>query len=287
MKAKKTIAISSLVLQMLICGSAALANSMSYIAPSGDQGGKFTGELPIAQIGPLALPDGIVKFSDDEMTVEAVPDWLFDRDVVLKGVIVRAEVAAQKDTSIVGGLVFFMDGQWLKNLGQKRTEDLITTIKEEELHGRIVARAAQAFVFQPETGGTRKVNFSDVKSIVSPRAFSFNIPTPTARLSPTDNSMSFDSNLIKMAPSVPRARFAHRAAVPQSTLAGADTGISNRAIGTFIALDIISELAPAITAPLVLSPYTQKHALKQISDALNNTLGINTPSTAASSGSGM
>ncbi|MBX9720403.1 MAG: hypothetical protein K2X81_03315 [Candidatus Obscuribacterales bacterium] len=285
MNTRTKISASFLALVMLIGGSAALANSMSYIAPTSDQGGKFTGELPIAQIGPLSLPDGVVKFSDDEMIVEAVPDWLFDHDVVLKGVIVRAEVAANKDTSIVGGLVFFMDGQWLKNLGPKRTPDVITTVKDEVMSGRIVARAGQAFVFQPEQGGTRKVNFSDVKSIVSPRAFSFNIPTPTARLSPTDNSLSFDSNLIRVSPSIARARFAHRPSVPQSTLAGADTGISNRAIGTFIALDIISEIAPAITAPLVLNPSTQKHAIKLISDALNNSLGLNTPP--ATSGTGM
>ncbi len=283
---KKIVIASSFLIQLFAGGSIALAYPLTYTAPTADQAGKFTGELPIAKIGPLALPDGTVKLVDDEMIVEAVPEWLFDHDQVLRGVIVRAEVAAQKDTSMVAGLVFFMDGQWLANLGPKSSADIITTVKDEQIRGRIVARAGQAFVFQPELGGTRKINFSEVKTITSPRAFSFNIPTPTARLSPTDNSLAFDSNLIRMAPSVSQARY-KQASVPKSTLAGADTGISNRAIGTFIALDIISEIAPAIVAPLVLNPSTQKHALKQISDALNNSINANTPAPTASVGSGM
>lgn len=260
------------------------ANTISYTAPSADQPGKFTGELPLARIGSVALPDGRVRFSEDEMLVEAVPDWLFDREPVLKGVIVRAEVAAQANSSVVAGLVYFMDGQWLTNLGARRISDRIITTAGEEIVGRITARAGQAFSVQPEQGGIRKVNFSDIKSIVSPRAFAFNIPTPTARLSPTDTTLTIDSNLLTLAPSVAQARFAHKAIVPKSELAGADLGITNRAIATFIALDIISEIAPAVSIPLVLNRSTQAHALKQIRDALNNANGV---STSAVSGSGM
>jgi hypothetical protein len=251
------------------------ANSLTYTAPAGEQGGRFTGELPIARIGSVALPDGLVKFSDDEMLVEAVPDWLFDREQVLRAVIVRAEVASQQNTSVVAGLVFFLDGSWLPNLGPRRTVDEIVTNAGENILGRITGRSGQAFSVQPEQGGVRKVNFSEIRSIKSPRAFAFNIPTPSARLSPTDSSFAFDSNMITLKPSTDQARIANaKARVPRSTLAGADPGVSDRAVNTFIALDIFSEIAPAIAIPLVLNPITQRHAIKQISRSLDAQLGL-------------
>ena len=262
--------------QLSLWGNAALANNLTYTAPTGEQPGKFTGELPLAHIGSLALPDGLVKLKDDEMTIEAVPDWLFDREPVLRGAIVRAEVAAQKNTSVVAGLVFFIDGSWLPNLASRHSTDEIITSAGEQIKGKITGRVGQAFTVQPDQGATRKINFSDVKSITSARAFSFNIPTPTARIAPTDNSLSFESNLIKLAPSRSSPRFASAGArVPDSTLPGTDPGVSKQSLGTFIALDAISELAPAVSIPLVLNHLTQKHALKQINDALHQQLGVN------------
>jgi len=272
MKVKATV--SSLALLLLTTGPV-FANALTYTAPAGEQGGKFTGELTLARIGTVALPDGLLKFSDDEMLVEAVPDWLFDREQVLRGVIVRAEVASQQNSSIVAGLVFFVDGTWLPNLGPRRTVDEIVTNAGETILGRITGRSGQAFSVQPEQGGNRKVNFSDIRSIKSPRAFAFNISTPSARLSPTDNSFSFDSNMITLKPSSDQAHIASaKAKVPRSTLAGADPGVSDRAVNTFIALDIFSEIVPAIAIPLVLNPITQRHAIKQISNSLNTQLGL-------------
>ena len=80
-----TVIASLAALQLFLSGIPGLANSMTYTAPTSEQPGKFTGELPIARIGTLALPDGLVKFSDDEMLVEAVPEWLFDHEQVLGG----------------------------------------------------------------------------------------------------------------------------------------------------------------------------------------------------------
>lgn len=282
----------------LVCASAvfsppvSLANTITYSAPSAEQAGKFTGELPIARIGAIALPDGMLRFSDDEMVIEAVPDWLFDRERVLKGVIVRAEVAAQAKSSVVAGLVFFLEGAWLKNLGSARTYDRIITVSGEEIVGRITARAGQGFSVQPEKGGIRKVNFSEIKTVVSPRAFAFNIATPTARLSPTDTTLTIESNLITLAPSISQFRLASRPLVPRTELAGTDPVVTKKAMATFLAIDLFSEIAPAIAIPLVMNRSTQAHALKQINDALNiqfsqNNSSSSSASSSSGSGTGM
>ena len=278
------------VLASMLLPVACLANTIVYTAATPDTAGKFSGELPLAHVGSIALPDGVVRFADDEMSIGAVPDWLFDREEVLKGVIVRAEVAAQAKTSVVAGLVFFMDGSWLKNLGPLRASDHITTNSGEEIVGRITARSGQSFSVQPERGGIRKVNFSEIKSIVSPRAFAFNIATPTARLSPTDSTLTIDSNLIKMAPSISQFRISRKPVLPKTDLAGTDLGVTKKAMGTFLAIDLFSEIAPAIAIPLVLNRSTQAHALKLINDALQNSINgsssSNSSSTASSSSSG-
>jgi hypothetical protein len=262
-------------LHLSLAALPALANSLTYTVPTAEEPGKFAGELPIARIGTVALPDGLVRFAGDEMLIEAVPEWLFDREQVLKGVIVRAEVASRQEKSVVAGLVFFTEGAWLPNLAPGHNNEEITTNAGELICGRISGRSGQSFLVQTGKGPARTISFKDIGSMKSARAFSFNIPTPTAKISPTDSSLSFESNLITLSPSRSRTSFAARSAtVPASKLAGTDPGISNRAIGTFVALDLVSEIAPAITIPLVLNPMTQKHALKQINDALHDQLGL-------------
>ena len=245
--------------------SKASANTITYLLPADSQPGKFSGDLPLPAIGSVLLPDGLVQLKDDELQVAAVPDWLFDRDVVMKGVIVRAEIVAQENASIVAGLVYFFDGRWLPYLAPLRSVDVISTVSGETIRGRVVGRAEQSFVFKVDTGGTKKIEFKDVKSINSPRAFTFNIPAATARLSPTDTSLTFESDEIRLAAtSMVKGRASKKAHLPPSMLAGTDPGVSNRTIGTFIALDIMSDIAPAIAIPLVLSPYTQSAALNEI-----------------------
>jgi hypothetical protein len=245
---------------------ASLAGTIGYTAPSGETPGKFAGEIPIGKINGVLLPDGLVRFDGDELKIVAVPDWLFDRDTVLTGAIVRAEYAGQQTQSVIGGLVYFYDGQWLKNLASPKAMDTIELLDGTRITGNIYARVGQAFAFRPVDGGQRKVNFSEIKTISSPRAFTFNIPVPTTRINPADTTMTFDASRIVLTPSAVAGRvtIAKKAVLPKSTLAGTEQGISNRSIATFIALDIANDLAPAIAIPLVLSPWTQQAALNEI-----------------------
>jgi hypothetical protein len=250
----------------LVLSPVAWADTVTYTAPTKDQAGKLAGELPVQRISSILLPNGLVQLSDDELKILAVPDWLFDRDVVLRGAIVRAEAAAQQNGSVIGGLVYFYDGQWLTNLAATRAVDVIDTISGEEIRGRVMSRMGQAFAVKVESGGTRKVAFAEIKSISSPRAYTFNIPSSTSRLVPTDAAISFDASSILLTPTPIAGKIiaAKKASLPKSTLPGTEPGISKSALATFIALDIINEIAPAIAIPLVLNRSTQAAALNEI-----------------------
>jgi len=259
-----------LALYIALAGTPLLASPVTYTAPTKDEPGKLSGDIALSKIGPILLPDGLAQFSDDELVIGAVPDWLFDRDTVLRGAIVRAEFAPQQKISILAGLVYFYEGQWLSNLGSLRAVDVIETVSGEQIRGRIVGRVGQAFAVKPEAGPSRKVNFAEIKTISSPRAYTFNIPTATTRLVPTDTSLTIDAALIRLAPTALNAHLiaSRKATLPRSTLPGADPGVSKGTIASFIALDIISYVAPAVSIPLVLNHSTQTAALNQIHRAL-------------------
>jgi len=265
--AMRTIACSIIACALqLVLSPIAWADTVTYTAPTKDQAGKLAGELPLPRISSILLPNGVVQLADDELKILAVPDWLFDRDVVLRGAIVRAEAASQQSGSVIGGLVYFFDGQWLTNLAPTRAVDVIDTISGEEIRGHVMSRMGQAFAVKVDSGGTKKLAFAEIKSISSPRAFTFNIPSSTTRLVPTDAAMSFDASSIKLTPTPIAGKIiaAKKASLPKSTLAGTEPGISKSALATFIALDIVNEIAPAIAIPLVLNRSTQAAALNQL-----------------------
>jgi hypothetical protein len=128
----------------------------------------------------------------------------------------------------------------------------------------------QAFVFKPEAGPSRKLNFADIKTISSPRAYRFNMPMATTRLVPTDTSLTMDAALIRLSPTALNAHLiaSRKATLPRSTLPGADPGVSTGTIASFVALDIMGDIAPAVSIPLVFNPRTQSAALNQIHRAL-------------------
>ncbi len=169
--------------ELAVC-SPGLANPLIYIAPTDSQNGSFQGELPIKRIGPLQLPKAIVQFTSDQVNVLAVPEWLFDRNLVLSGQLVKAQVDMQGQSSTVHGLVYFIEGLWITNLGSTNSVDVIDTISGEQLRGRIRARLDGAFAFKPDSGPMRKLLFTDNANIHSPRAYVFSVPAPLGKWCP-------------------------------------------------------------------------------------------------------
>ena len=103
----RTITILALVCTLqLSFGPSAKADAVTYSAPTKDESGPFRGEIPLKSISSLLLPGGLAQLADDELKVLAVPDWLFDRDVVLRGAIVRAEAAKQQSGSVIRGFLY-------------------------------------------------------------------------------------------------------------------------------------------------------------------------------------
>ena len=241
-----------------------LANALTYIAPTDNQNGGFQGELPIKRIGPLQLPKAVVQFTDEKVNVLAVPEWLFDRNLVLSGPLVKAQVDVQGQNSSVHGLVYFLEGLWLSNLGSNNAIDVIDTISGEQLRGRIRARLDNAFAFKPDNGPIRKLPFTEIANIHSPRAYVFTVPAESGKVVPSGDAIQFESKNISFAPTFGSGALSQNAKVPKSTLSGTEPGMTTAEIGTFIGLNIANELAPAIAIPLVLNKRNLQGGLNEI-----------------------
>jgi hypothetical protein len=237
-------------------GAPSLANTIFYSPPAGSMAGSLSGQLPLERLGGLLLPRGQVVLRGDEMQILAVPAWLFDRVSVLRGAVVRAESVAGQGRTQVGGLVYFYDGQWLPNLARAAMHEEVDTVDGGTVSGRITGRSADALLVRSSGGDTQAVPFTQILTIDSPHAFRFAFSSQTVQRSPTDGTMVFQSNFISMSPVKPPpailSAFVHPS-VPPSNLPGTELALSNRAIATFVAIDLFWEAAPAIVTPLVLN----------------------------------
>ncbi len=250
----------------------ALAYPITYTAPSANQNASFIGEIPIKQIGSIALPKAVVQFKDTDINILAVPDWLFDRSNVLSGALVNIQVELQGNTNTLTGLAYFLEGLWIANLGSPNAIDVIDTISGEQLRGRIRARLDEGFAFKPENGPMRKLLLKEIKNIKSPRAYTFSIYTEPGKLIPLSDSLQFNVSNISFVPTFGRDFIAKNAKVPESHLAGTEPGITKTQIAAMVGMNMTVDLAPAIVIPLVLNKGNETAALHQI-QVFNAKLG--------------
>lgn len=229
----------------------------TYNPPGGDNPGKLSGDFPLDRIGKIKLPRGMATFSGDELLIKAVPNWLFDRNVVFKGPIIRAEAVPQNKSYVLGGLAIMLEGLWVANVAAESKES-VDTVDGATVSGQITGRTADAVVLKKADGSAQNVPFNKIKTIHSPRAFLFNIYSDGVKINPADSSVTFTANSVLISPAL--ANNSRRTYVPRFGLAGTEAGISKRALAMFVTLDIINMVAPAVVIPLVLNARNQQAA---------------------------
>ncbi len=167
--------LTACVVSQLLIGSASFADPLSF-TPDGktpQSNGTFVGQIPVKSIGSVALPQGQAVFDGHRIDIEAVPDWLFDRDEVLTGAVINSSITTSGPKAILKGLVYFNSGSWIKNLGSLLTRDTITTVSGSTIAGNVQAVLPDGLEVLTLTGNRTKVAFADIENIVSPRAFQF------------------------------------------------------------------------------------------------------------------
>ena len=260
----------------------ATANPITYIPPTDNSSGSFSGEMPIKRIGPLLLPKAVVQLKGTDVNVLAVPDWLFDPNVVLAGTLVKAQIDVQGQSSSLRGLVYFSDGLWLSNIASQNALDIIDTTSGERYRGHIRTRLDNAFAFKPESGAMQKLLFTEIKNINSPRAYIFTATCQSSKIAPANTAVQLEASDISFSPTFAHGSIMRTASVPTSTLAGTEPGITKSQLTTMIGMNVFTDLAPAIAIPLALNRGTNSQAQRELNyyqQVQSNLSGIPTPIT--------
>jgi hypothetical protein len=272
----KRLSIAYLCLSTLNLTQASLANTLAFTATGGNINA-FEGDLPARSIGGIALPKGSVSVSGSAINVNAVPEWLFDKHNVLTGVVVNPKLSTENGTSTVTGIAYFLKGEWLSNLGRNQSSETVTLNNGSALSGHVAGASNSALDMVLVDGTRRSINFSDVASIISPRAYPFRIPATSVKIEPSDGSYTAEVKDITFTTAMFHSRLAvfspNKPQVPKSNLPGTEGGISNKYIATMIATDIITNtIAPAIAIPIVFTRSTL-HARQLEFINQNNSVG--------------
>lgn len=212
-------------------------------------------ELPLKSIGKLLLQSGSISFKRDaRVEVGSVPEWLFDRHVVLSGKLIQARVNTSGSNSTIDGLIYFTDGTWLGQLGASTYNDVIETTDGASLTGRVRSINESGIDFQLATAQTQRIPVSSVQSITSPRAYRFSVPATGVTLPGTGGSFEGDATSIVVAPTLSsrRGAIAVKPVAPRSTLRGTEGGVTKGQVASVLMIDAVTTLVPFVAAPIVV-----------------------------------
>jgi len=251
----RSLAIGIVFAGALMQGMGAEAAPLKVVNGATDSG--IQARIKTDSLGGIKVPSGSVKFSGTDVSIGAVPDWLFDRHVVLTGKLIDHRITTVDGKTAVQGTFYLLGGDWVNALPDLKRRDNLELTDGTILAGRIRAINADNIDFQVQTGQTRRIKSSEVKSVSSPRAFTFNIPAVGAKVDATSGNIegeadsgTFTATSIGGAKKLIASK-SDKVIEPKSTLAGAEGGVTKKALTTMIVLDAVNTLAPAIVAPIV------------------------------------
>ena len=247
--------LTACVSAQLLLGTVAFADPCTFTpdtkSPQGN--GTFVGQVAVKSIGTVALPQGLAVFDGHTIDIEAVPEWLFDRDEVLTGAVINSSITSSGPNAIIKGLVFFTGGHWIKNLGSLLTRDTITTVSGSTIAGSVQTALPDGLEVLTLTGNRMKVAFTDIQNIVSPRAFRFAATAESLKLDPASTAIQAEPMQIAFVPIVGAGTVVanSKARVPQSHLPGTEGGIPNSVLASEVLIDVaVNVIAPAVAIPL-------------------------------------
>lgn len=247
---------------LLLAVNPVAAATVSFIPDGGSNSGAIDSFIPVDKIGTMPLPRGRVVFRGNVIEVTMIPEWQFDRQVVLRGPVLDTNITADGGQAVFRGTVFFNEGTWLPYFDSAKVVEDVRT-KDSEFHGRITAISADTVTLAAKDGTLHQIPLRDIIDIESPRAYTFKLPVvspttinPAQPFQASSVSLSFNSSDRPI-----------RAAALKSQLAKGDGDWSTKklvAIGTILSLVELGQLAPLLAVPLGSNGLRRTAFIKQL-----------------------
>jgi hypothetical protein len=176
----------------------ARAAAVSFTPQPNLNGGAIVGRIPISKFGKLELPRGRAYFKANIVEVTAIPEWQFDRELVLSGPILKCWSAIDGKNATINGIAYFQDGEWLKYIDENSPDKVLTV--NEVFTGQISAMKNGLLEVTSEAGTVHQIPIASVEQIISPRAYTFSVPVTAFLSVPQGEPISGDAATVALKP---------------------------------------------------------------------------------------
>jgi hypothetical protein len=208
---------------VVLLATPAMCAAVSFTPQTATNGGDVVGRIPIAKFGALELPRGRAYFKTNVLEVTAIPEYQFDRQIVLSGPILKCWSSSDGKVASINGIAYFQDGDWLKYVDENSPDNIITAAKTYS--GQITALKSGYLEVTPQGGTPQKVAVADIVQVVSPRAYTFSMPvTAFSATTKPGEAISGESSSVTIKPS---SKVITLAAVKHEPLMKGDGDVSN------------------------------------------------------------
>ncbi len=250
----------------------ALAAAVSFSPNANTNGGNIIGRIPMTKLGSLKLPRGRAYFKSNELEVTAVPEYQFDRTLVLSGPILKCWSSIDGTVASVNGIVYFQDGDWLKYIDENVPDKVITA--NNVYTGQITGLKNGTLEITPEGSQTPvSVSIADLQDVSSPRAYRFAVPVNAFLAVPQGQPFEGESTDVSMRAS---SKIIAMSAVKRDPLMQGDGDVSkNKLIALWAGLTTVQALQflpfAILEGPMRRDLVRQYHSRMQQSEIQSNT----------------
>ncbi len=176
----------------------ALAANLRFTPQPATNGGAIYGRIPLSKFGTLNLPRGRASFKSHMVEISAVAEYQFERQVVLSGPVIKCSCISEGKQSIVSGIAYFQDGEWLRYIDNSASDKIVTYNTTYE--GQITA-LKNGFVEITTGQLVTNVPTDQIVAVKSPRAYSFSMVVTPYLNAPQGEPISGETPMVAMKPS--------------------------------------------------------------------------------------
>jgi hypothetical protein len=194
----KLILCALIAMVMATQSTAALAANLRFTPQVNTNGGAIYGRIPLSKFGVLQLPRGRASFKSHTVEISAVAEYQFERQIVLSGPIIKCSCINNGKQSVVNGIAYFQDGDWLRYI-DNGSLDKITTLSTT-YEGQITA-LKNGFVEITTGQLVTNVPTDQIVAVTSPRAYNFSMVVTPYLSVPQGEPISGETPTVAMKPS--------------------------------------------------------------------------------------
>jgi len=248
---------------VLLASQSASAAQLLFSPDGGTDGsGAIDTALPVSKISSVPVPRGSLVIHGDTAAIKTVPEWQFDPRTVLSGKVLDTRNSVQGSTTVITGVMFFDSGEWISYFDDKTALESVETSDNHTFVGRISSIADGKIVVTQVNGVVVGVPLNTVQQVRSPRAFAFSIPltglTPGVSFA---QPLELDASRVAINQLGRNFRLAQlKSVVRHENLDGDVSSGKLVALGTFVSLANLAQLAPLLAIPLAREPNLERHA---------------------------